>query len=203
MIRSLSRSAVGALVALAATGGISVAQAQFVVSPFLSYTNARNALSPTGIGASGGYYFGPVGLRFGGSVVLDQKDRLDAATARGWDTDFDIVLRLASPHANAGLALVPFAFVGAGSHGRPDSTGTYSYGYGSMGGITYPQQSGSTTVAVDSRSYGGGVNLMLGGNLELTGEARWRYLRTPTSSTTYDWRSAGPSEMRLGLAIRL
>lgn len=203
MIRSLTRSAAGALLALAASGGVTAAQAQFVVSPFLSYTNARNALSPTGVGASGGLYLGPVGLRLGGAVVLDPQNKLDASTVKGWDTDFDLVLRLASPKANAGLALVPFVFVGAGSRGRPDSSGTGTY-TSPTSGISYPGTSStSQTVAMDSRSYGGGVNLMLGPSLELTGEARWRYLRTPTGYQAYDWRSAGPAEMRLGLAIRL
>lgn len=177
-MRTVSHLAGGlALSAVVAT--TVAAQAVSGFGPFVAYPTGAHFDSPASAGASMTVYnAGIFGLRGSGAILLDG-GRLDASAPRGWDVDGDLLLRLGRA-SSISFSLVPYAFAGLGGRSRPVLGAPNDYSH--------------------TWSYGGGVALALSRALEITGEARQRAMRE-TGETK--WRSAGPTELRLGAAFRM
>lgn len=164
---------------MAAAGQSSVA-----VSPFVSYIPSAATNPLAGFALTFG---GTTGLALRSSAEMSisnpQRDTLSAGAYKPWGADADAMLFLGGLGGGATMfnrALSPYVFAGIGLTGA---------------------DSGGRNVVQHGWSYGAGVNLPLGTDAALFGEARWRLSEyvLPTSHDAPDSKMA----MRFGLSFHV
>src|SRR6185436_12344089 len=128
------------------------------LSPFATLYPSGNPQTMAGLAFSLGG--GMLALRAGAHMAVQEHTRSDvssvASSLKPWGADADALLYLERLSYGEHLSFSPYVFTGIGASAI---------------------DSGTTRVSRHDWSYGGGLNLPLGGAFSMFGEGRWRLSR--------------------------
>lgn len=169
------------VVSALATGSAVAQQAGVSLSPFVTFAPSGGASSMAGLALS--VADGPLALRAGGHLSLQERSALTGATAvtmRPWGADADALALLESYNYGDHISLTPYVFAGV-------STTTVD--------------SGARRFNQQGWSYGGGFTLPMGSAFGLFSETRWRMSRYVMPNS--DGAPSAIRELRIGASFRV
>jgi len=171
-------------VAAAPLCALAAQQSDLAISPFVSFLPSAGASPLAGLALT---IAGNSGFGVRGSAHLSLQDPNNNgqfssfATYRPWGADADLMLSIGGrAFGGSNRTFAPFVFAGIGTSGN-DSTGR--------------------TVMRSNWSYGAGLNVPLGGALDIFGESRWRMSEyvLPTAHLA----PTPTTELRFGLSFHI
>jgi cell wall-associated NlpC family hydrolase len=184
---SISRSAIGATIAMAAAAPIArlaAQQSDLQVSPFVTFmpTAGASPLAGLALTMAGN---GGLALRASGHLSLENSNSTatfgGAAAMRPWGADADAVLFLGGRYLGGyERTLSPYVFAGIGATGS-DSIGR--------------------TVVKNNWSYGGGLIVPISSNIDIFGESRWRMSRYVLPTARF--APSPTNEFRVGISFHV
>jgi cell wall-associated NlpC family hydrolase len=160
-------------------------QSDLQVSPFVTFmpTGGASPLAGLALTMAGN---GGLALRASGHLSLENTNNTNASlgaapTMRPWGADADAVIFLGGRYLGGYVRTAsPYAFVGIGAAGR-DSIGR--------------------SVITNNWSYGGGLTVPLGANIDLFGESRWRMSRYVLPTARF--APSPTNEFRVGVSFHV
>ena len=181
MFRSILRVALAPASLLAVQSTHAAAQqSDFLVSPFISFSNNGAATRFAGLALTLGAGSG-LSIRGSGHLALNgtTPSIVGNGTDRPWAADADAVMSFGG-HGFSGRSFAPFLFAGIGTSGA--STQNYE-------------------ARRSNWSYGAGANVPLAGSIDLFGESRWRMSEfvLPTAADS----PSPTTEFRVGLTFHV
>ena len=182
MLRLLKYPALSAAAAMVALTVASAQQSSVTLSPFVTVLPSGSPQPMAGLSLM--LAGGPLALRAGGHIAIQDRPALDAASApvttRPWGFDADALAYLESLAYGDLISFSPYVFAGVG---------------------TSAIDSASRRVSRQGWSYGSGIALPLGSAVGVYGEWRWRMSRfvMPHAANA----PSPKSEARLGITFRV